>query len=172
MKITATLLLLLVLFLPNTLAQEYMQWGLPEGAVARIGKGRISRLRISPDMAQVAVVSPIGIWFYDTATGQETGLFTGQPDWITSVAFSPDGSTVAGGSKNNVYLWDIKTGEQKQVFTGHTERIHSVVFSPGGGTIASGSRDDTVRVWDAVTGEHKQTFTWTYGFGLSCSVQS
>ena len=102
---TATVLLLSVLFLPNTPAQEYMRWGLPEGAVARIGKGGVSRMRISPDMAQVAVVTAIGIWFYDTATGQEIALLTGHPDWITSLAFSPDSTTVAGGSENNVYLW-------------------------------------------------------------------
>ena len=139
MKIAATLLTLLFLFPPNTPTQEPMQMNLPEGAVARIGKGEVYRLRISPDTAQFAVVSPIGIWFYDTATGQETALLTGHPDWITSVAFSPEGTTLAGGSKNNVYLWNIKTGEQQQVFTGHTERIYSIAFSPDGTTIASGS---------------------------------
>ena len=104
MKIGTTLFMLVVLFLPNTLAQEYMQWGLPEGAVARIGKGRVSRIRISPDIAQVAIVSPIGIWFYDTATGQEIGLLTGHTDWVRSVVFSPDSTMVACGSGDNAYL--------------------------------------------------------------------
>ena len=39
MKITAILVMLLVLFLQNTHAQESTQWALPEGAVARFGKG-------------------------------------------------------------------------------------------------------------------------------------
>ena len=39
MKITMTLLTLLVLFLPTTPAQDYSQLNLPEGAIARLGKG-------------------------------------------------------------------------------------------------------------------------------------
>ena len=35
MKATITLLLLLTLFSLNTFAQDYTQWSLPEGAIAR-----------------------------------------------------------------------------------------------------------------------------------------
>ena len=42
MKTTVTLLVLFTLFLPNTFAQDYTQWGLPDGAKARLGKGWIS----------------------------------------------------------------------------------------------------------------------------------
>ena len=41
MKITAVLPLLLVLFLPTTLPQRDIQLNLPEGAVARLGKGKV-----------------------------------------------------------------------------------------------------------------------------------
>ena len=68
MKITATLFLLLVLLLPNTHAQEYTRWSLPESAVARLGKGSINEVQYSPDGARLAVVTSIGIWLYDTAT--------------------------------------------------------------------------------------------------------
>ena len=40
MKTTVTLLILFTLFSPNTFAQSYVQWGLAEGAKARLGKGR------------------------------------------------------------------------------------------------------------------------------------
>ena len=39
MKITVILLMLLALFSPTTPAQDYSQLNLPEGAVARLGKG-------------------------------------------------------------------------------------------------------------------------------------
>ena len=42
MKTTVTLLILLTVVSLNTYAQDYTQWGLPDGATARLGKGWIS----------------------------------------------------------------------------------------------------------------------------------
>ena len=77
MKIMTTLLTLFVLFLPTTPAQEYTQWHLPEGAVARFGKSFINEIQYSPDGTQLAVATSIGIWLYDTATYHEVTLLTG-----------------------------------------------------------------------------------------------
>ena len=41
-----TALLAIFVFTPNTLAQDYRQWGLPTGAKARLGKGRITENRV------------------------------------------------------------------------------------------------------------------------------
>ena len=49
MKIAATLLTLLVLFLPHTPAQDTTHLNLPEGAVARLGKGRFPEIQYLPD---------------------------------------------------------------------------------------------------------------------------
>ena len=46
---TFTLLILFTLFSRNTFAQDYTQWGLPEGAKARLGKGSIREITYSPD---------------------------------------------------------------------------------------------------------------------------
>ena len=81
MKTTVTLLILFTLgFHINTFAQDYTQWGLPEGAKARIGKGTINEIQYSPDGTRLAVASSIGIWLYDTATHQEVALLTGHTD--------------------------------------------------------------------------------------------
>ena len=80
MKIAATLLMLLVLFLPNTPAQEYTQWKLPEGAIARFGKGRFPEILYSPDGTRLVVGSTIGIWLYDTTTYREVALLTSHTD--------------------------------------------------------------------------------------------
>ena len=82
MKITVVLLILLVLFSPISPAQDYAQMGLPDGAVARFGKGWVNSIVFSPDITRVALSCPIGVWLYDTATGQEVDLLTGQPDWV------------------------------------------------------------------------------------------
>ena len=77
MKITVTLLTLFVLFLPTTPAQEYAQWHLPKGAIARLGKGSLNEIQYSPDGARLAVATSIGIWLYDTTTNREVALLTG-----------------------------------------------------------------------------------------------
>ena len=173
MKTTVAVLILLALFSLNTLAQDYTRWGLPEGATARLGKGRISgNIAYSPDGTRLAVVSNIGIWLYDTATGQEVALLTGYTDWVRSVSFSPDGNTLASGSLDNtVRLWEVNTGMHIRTLTGHTDWVRSVSFSPDGNTLASGSDDNTVRLWEVNTGAHTRTFTghtdWVYSVAFS-----
>ena len=135
MKITVTLLALLVLFLPHTPAQEYTQLNLPEGAIARLGKGTIHEIEYSPDGTRLVVASSIGIWLYDTAIYQEVALLTGYTGDVYSVAFSPDGSVLASGgwdsvlhedgtlnTNRTVRLWDAVTGELKEVLAGHGGR--------------------------------------------------
>ena len=97
MKIATTLLLFLVLFLPYTPAQDYTQLNLPEGAIARLGKGLVAAVCYSPDGTQFAVGSSIGIWLYDATTGQEVALLTGHTGGLKSLVYSPDGRTIAIG---------------------------------------------------------------------------
>ncbi|MCE2439213.1 MAG: hypothetical protein J4F39_07290 [Candidatus Latescibacteria bacterium] len=49
-----------VLFAQDIRAQDHTRWGLPEGALARLGKGRIAEVAYSPD-GTLAVASTIGI---------------------------------------------------------------------------------------------------------------
>ena len=151
-------LILLSLFSLNTFAQDYTQWGLPEGAKMRLGKGILSgSIAYSPDGTRLAVASSIGIWLYDTATHQEVALPTEHAFWVSDVAFSPDGQTIASASSDHVRLWDAYTGEHKQTLKGQNW-VSDVAFSPDGQTIAaSTSQDSTILLWDVHTDEHKQT---------------
>ncbi len=148
----SSLLFLSALCLPFSIAQDSPQWGLPEGAKTRLGKGSIREIQYSPDGTRLAVASSIGIWLYDTATHQEIALLTRHTDWVRSVAFSPDGNTIASGSDDNaIRLWNAHTGKLQQTLTGHTEWVETLAFSPDGNTIASGSWDNTIRLWNAHT---------------------
>ena len=153
--------LLLTVLATQATTQDYTQWGLPEDAKMRLGKGQISgNIAYSPDATRLAVASSIGIWLYDTATYQEVALLTGHTSYVISVVFSPDGKTLASRSGDDtVWLWDAVTGKHKHTLTGHTSNVRSVAFSSDRRTLASGSLDKTIRLWDVVTGKDKHTLT-------------
>ena len=163
MKITVTLLMFFVLFPLSTFAQDYTQWGLPEGAKARLGKGHITgNITYSPDGTRLAVASSIGIWIYDAHTGEELALLTGHTGDVSGVLFSPDGVTLASwGEDKTVRLWDVNTGAHLRTLTGHTGYVYSVSFSPDGSILAGGG-GKMVRLWDVNTGAHLHTLTERY----------
>ena len=126
---------------------DYVTWHLPEGSLARLGKGTIEAAAFSPDGQMLAVAGSIGIWLYDVATSRELALLTGHTSGVGSVSFSPDGSLLASGSGDGtVILWDIWSESQLATLQGHRWRVESVSFSPDGSVLVSGGSD--VILWD------------------------
>ena len=143
-----------VLYVSNTAAENepYTQWGLPEGAKARLGKGGINDITCTSDGTLLAVASQIGIWIYDVQTGEELALLTGHTGAVDRIAFSPDGHTLAsGGQDNTLRLWDVDTQTEIGTLAGHTGEPDSIWFSPDGRTLASQDDDNTLRFWDVDT---------------------
>ena len=60
-----------VLLAQDSGVEDYTRWNLPEGASHRLGKGRAYGVTWWLDGTRLAVVSSLGIWLYDAATGQE-----------------------------------------------------------------------------------------------------
>lgn len=130
------------------------QIGLPEGAIARLGKGAISKLAYAPDGTRLAVGSSIGVWIYDIESGNALDLF---PMYgVSCLAFSPDGKTlVSGSTQHNLILWDMTTGESLYTFIdGYQIDVFSVAFSPDGQTLVSGHAGGYLRMWETATGKH------------------
>ncbi|MCG9132646.1 PD40 domain-containing protein [Candidatus Poribacteria bacterium] len=157
LSIYLILFLVSTFYLPNAFAQNPTRWGLPEGAIARFGKGPATgTIAFSPDGTQFAIGWKTGIWIYNTKTYQEVALFT--MDGISEIrafAFSPDGKTLAGSGGNETRLWDLATKKHKQTINATSSHI---TFSPDSQTLAIGKE-----LWDASTGGHLKR--WQVGSG-------
>lgn len=111
------ILLLSTLFLTNTFAQDYTQRNLPEGAKARLGKGVISDIQLSPDNTRLAIASSAGVWLYDVNTSSEIALFSREykhrvEETIPRVVFSPDSRILASsGYDDTIRIWNTETGK-------------------------------------------------------------
>lgn len=154
----------------NSLAQEYTRWHLPEGAIARLGKGSIRDVEFSLDSKRLAVATDIGIWIYNAHTGAEITRIKVQPrgshQTVNTVAFAPDGMTLAvgywvpGGAAGAVELWDTTTGEHLTVLEEDMSSVHALGFSADGTTLASvGWAPIEYRIWQIATGREVLSFT-------------
>ena len=161
-RLFAAVLVLTLLYLPISFSYEpYTQFGLPEGAVARIGRGAIRDIQYSPDGTRFAVGTSIGVWIHDATTYRELSLISDPANPFTvTFAFSEDSRTLATvHSGGDLHLWDVATGDRRNTLTGHTAFVRIVVFSPDGTALASASDDDTIRLWDVATGTLQHTLT-------------
>ena len=130
--------------MPIAQTQDHSRGTLPDGAIARLGKGGVSYrdqgIAFSPDGRRLAVATSMGIWLYDAATFDELALLTGHKEEVSVVAFSPDGTKLASGSgfhfPGTLKLWDVETGENIDTFQAEGGSTDSVSFSPDGKTLA------------------------------------
>ena len=146
-------LLSLPILLGTTAIADITQWHLPEGAIARLGKGSIDDIAYSPDGKHLAVASDIGVWIYDAQTGIEQALIPAAPgNAIGRVVFSPNRHTLAViGNMGEIQLWDYKSQTLKGTLTERGPGPTEVVFSPDGHTIASTNINQTTQLWDVMT---------------------
>ena len=121
--------------------------GLPEGAVARFGKGSLDSVRYVS--GGLAVLGSAGVWTYDAETGALTGL-SADLGYAYNYLYSPDGRWIAAlPTEGNftIRLWSAETGE---TFT-LSDAAHSAAFSPDGREMAlGGSRP---QIWDVEKNE-------------------
>ena len=127
---------------PRSVADDDVTtWALPEGAIARLGRGSVRDMAFSPDDQYFAVASAIGLWLYELPTLSPIALWDTERGMTDSVTFSPDNRWIATHTfVGNLKIWDIerrvctvevddhgKTDVAKPVFSEDGERF--VVFS-------------------------------------------
>ena len=150
-------------FALNASAQDLLRSNLPEGAKARLGKGRIFDASYSPDGKHLAVASSIGVWLYDAKTGAELDLLTGHAAYVRNVYFSLNGQTLVSASLHKrIRIWDVDTGEYLELPTGSCGGCGGspIALSPDGRTLAQGNEGagwGSIHFYDVVTGKHLRT---------------
>ena len=170
-----TLLSISIPFLSSSFAQDYTRMGLPEGAIARLGKGYINDIAYAPDGTKLAIATSIGVWLYDTATDTELNFLSEEPDYVQAIAFSPDSRTLASGGylpNNVIRLWDTGTGKLRDTLDGY-EEILALTFSPDGTMLASsgGWPEYPIQLWNLTNRQLQDTLfghtSWTFALAFS-----
>ncbi len=167
--------LLIVVIYSTGFCQDNTQVGLPEGAIARIGKGGINVMRFSPDGTHLAVGTDVGVWLYDVQTGKETYIprinasqskpfrdvldgeepvaFREGAGQVNALAFSQDGKTLAsGGAGNGIFqLWNVDTNTKQAITDLSLNGVEAMAFLQDSTTLISLNRGGIVH-WDVQTG--------------------
>ena len=153
--------LLFTVFLLNTVllltssAQDNTKAGLPEGAIARLGKGGINLMRFSPDGTRLVVGTDVGVWVYDVPDGKETALFTGHTGQVNALAFSQDGTTFASGGFVNpvIQVWDVETKSKLSTVPLTREPYSLPALTFYGEILISTNGHREITYWHADTGQ-------------------
>ena len=84
-------------------------WELPEGAIARFGRGQIGKMAFSPDGTHLAVPTRIGCWLYDLDTMTHRALWGTERGMVRTASFSDDAQWIATSDWDGVVkIWDTQ----------------------------------------------------------------
>ena len=147
----------------GSLEGDVTTWALPEGAVARLGRGSEPKMTFSPDGQHFLIGTCIGLWLYDLATLSPIALWEAEHGVVESVAFSPNGKWIAASFSGRILkILDVQNGTcltqvkletyvEKVTFS-HDNRYIAVVY-------CAYSRSPVVEIWHAETGKPFAKFT-------------
>ena len=146
-----TFILVLVGHTSLVFAQDNTQVGLPDGAIARLGKGGINIMRFSPDGSKLAVGTDVGVWLYDVSDGNATALFTDKPGQVNALAFSSDGKILASGGQGDpfIQLWNLENETKYSTLFFNSEFRYVFALGFIGNTLISYDNFGRIVYWNA-----------------------
>ncbi len=141
-------------------------WLLPEGAIARLGRGSEPKMTFSPDGQSLAIGTCIGLWLYDLTTLTPIALWETERGWVESVAFSPNGKWIAVSISDRILkILDVQNGTCLTHVKSETF-IEGMSFSHDNRYLAVAYwSTSVVEVWHAETGKPFAKLTADIGEG-------
>lgn len=131
-------------------------WLLPEGALARLGRGRVNDMAFSPDGQYFVVGTAIGLWLYDLPTLSPIALWDTERGMIGTVKVSPDSQRIVTHTfSESIKIWDVREGVCiTQIETENGRDITNLIFSQDGQyiTTISDERKWKIFCWCSHTG--------------------
>ncbi len=135
-------------------------WALPEGAVARLGRGCHPDMTFSADGQFLAIGTAMGLWLYDLETLSPIALWETERGMVFHVAFSPNGKWIAACNSDKILkVLDIQNGAcvtQVEI----DDYITKSTFSHDSQYLAAAyASTPTAEVWRAETSKPVAQFT-------------
>ena len=127
---------------------DFTTWALPEGAIARFGRGDAGSAAFSPNEKYFAVSTRWTgmIWLYELPTLSPVAF------WEESggITFSPDSRQLVVSTGDGLWIWDV----QQHACIASLENVHSGIptFSSDGQRMVTAD-DKTIYLWCARTGK-------------------
>ena len=142
--------------LPIIDGEDVTMWALPDGAVARLGRGRNNDVAFSPNGQYLAVGTSIGFWLYELPTLSPIALLDTARGMVSAVAFSADSRWILTYTfVENLKVWDVQSGTcVTQIEIPNERHCPRTVFSQDGQRIAAASHESNgkIYIWCARTG--------------------
>ncbi len=123
----------------------------PEGALARIGRGAINSIAVSPDEKYLAVGTAVGVYVYDAHTFEQIWYrLTGSS--VFSLGFGPDERLLTGHPLGPyILVWNMATGEQLAKLNAYPGWDSELPISSDGLLVAGQVDNGPLTVWDITT---------------------
>ena len=138
--------------------EDVTTWALPEGAIARLGRGSVRDMAFSPNGRYFAVGTSIGLWLYELPTLSPIALWNTERGMTGDVTFSPDSHRIVMRTfAGNLIVWSIQSGAciaQMKEFD--NQEICPPVFSQDGQRLVAAdyrTKNRKIYVWDSYTGK-------------------
>ena len=135
-------------------------WDLPEGAIARLGRGIIADLAFSPDGESLAVATTMGCWLYELPTMKPIALWETERGMVSTISFSPNGQWIATSNWDSIIkVWETETQRCTAKIRGWHHGTSQLAFSPDSQYLAaSGKGYGDVDIWNTKTNMHVASF--------------